>query len=350
MTAVLSGPGMDCGREPLDAGPARPAANEAPASSEPMRRVNAEVERVAPTDFTVLILGETGSGKEVAARMIHRLSGRSGGPFVAVDCGSIPATLIESELFGHERGAFTGADRVRPGKFELATGGMLFLDEISNLPLDFQPRLLRALQERRIWRIGAAKSIPVDIRVIAASNQDLQNQVRAGAFRRDLYHRLNEFGVTVPALRERRDDILTLANLFLELTNRELRKNVGGFSPDVSARLMAHRWPGNVRELRNVVRRAVLLAETNIEPCHLGMPTEPGTAEASAAETSIAGDLESGLSLRAMVQTAVEQLERRILSQVLLRTGGNKAEAARLLHIDYKTIHRKTREYGIVQI
>jgi len=345
MSVVLSRP---CIREPKDAVAEEPVGQglrEAVASSEPMRRVISEVERVAPTDFTVLVMGETGAGKEVAARMIHRLSRRAEGPFVAVDCGSIPATLIESELFGHEKGSFTGAEHVRLGKFELASGGTLFLDEISNLSLDVQPKLLRALQDRHIWRVGATKNIPVDIRVIAATNQELSAQVRTGKFRRDLYHRLNEFGITIPALRERRGDILMLANRFLELTNRELKKNVCGITDEAARMLLAHRWPGNVRELRNVVRRAVLLAETTVEPCHLGLPAE--APETERPEIGPVDGLDSGQSLRAMVRTAVEHLERRILSQVLQRTGGNKAEAARLLHVDYKTIHKKTREYGI---
>jgi two-component system, NtrC family, response regulator HydG len=182
--------------------------------------------------------------------------------------------------------------------------------------------------------------------VIAAANQDLSTLVRTGAFRRDLYHRLNEFGIVVPALRERRGDILVLASRFLELTNHELKKSIDGFTEAAARMLLAHRWPGNVRELRNVVRRAVLLAETQIEPSHLGSLLE--AADADRSEIGPLGDLDSGLSLRAMVRTAVERLERRILVQALERTGGNKAEAARLLHVDYKTIHKKTKDYGIL--
>ena len=244
-------------------------------SSEQMERVFAEMQRVAPTDFTVLITGETGSGKEVVARAVHRMSPRASGPFVPVDCGSIPQSLVEGELFGHEKGSFTGADRCRPGKFEVASGGTLFLDEISNLPLDVQPNLLRALQDKQIWRIGGVRPLAADIRIIAATNQNLAVLVRAGTFRRDLYHRLNEFSIVVPPLRERGGDVVALATQFRELTNRELKKNVLGFSEAATRMLMSHRWPGNVRELRNVVRRAVLLADSEIEPGHLALSDSP---------------------------------------------------------------------------
>jgi two-component system nitrogen regulation response regulator GlnG len=323
-----------------------PVSEEGMGSSEAMRRVVADVERVAPTDFTVLITGETGSGKEVVARAIHRQSRRSAGPFVPVDCGSIPASLIESELFGHEKGSFTGADRTRLGKFELASGGTLFLDEISNLPLDVQPKLLRALQERRIWRVGAARGLAVDIRVIAATNQDLAGLVRESLFRRDLYHRLNEFSITVPPLRERGQDILYLAHRFFELTNRELKKGVHGFSDAAAEVLLGYRWPGNVRELRNVIRRAVLLAEDCIDPSHLSICILPAAADVRPLD--LEGELDGSIPLREMVRRAVASLERRVLARALRQTGGNKAEAARLLQIDYKTIHKKTREYGIL--
>ena len=314
-------------------------------SSEPMQAVFASVERVAPTSFTVLITGETGAGKEVVARAIHRISRRASAPFIAVDCGSIPETLIESELFGHEKGAFTGADRARTGKFELASGGTLFLDEVSNLPLDLQPRLLRALQERRIWRVGSTDVIEVDIRVIAATNRDVGSLVRADGFRRDLYHRLNEFHIEVPPLRRRRADIILLANRFLELTNRELEKDIRGFSGAAIERLLDYPWPGNVRELRNVVRRGVLLADGWIEPDHLGISEAP--LEADAAPPDINEIIAGSASFKEVVRRVVARVERQMLAEVLERTGGNKAEAARLLRIDYKTLHTKARDYGI---
>jgi len=315
-------------------------------SSEPMQRVFAEMQRVAPTDFTVLITGETGSGKEVVARAVHRMSPRASGPFVPVDCGSIPQSLVEGELFGHEKGSFTGADRCRPGKFEVASGGTLFLDEISNLPLHVQPNLLRALQDRQIWRIGGARPVAADIRIIAATNQNLAALVRAGAFRRDLYHRLNEFSIVVPPLRERGGDIVPLATQFLELTNRELKKHVLGFSEAATQMLMGHQWRGNVRELRNVVRRAVLLADTEIEPQHLALSDSPSDG-AGLRPGELVERFDGSVPFKEIIRRAVVGVERQVLTQVLTQTSGNKAEAARLLQIDYKTIHKKVRDYGL---
>jgi len=319
---------------------------DAVGSSEPMQRVFAEMQRVAPTDFTVLITGETGSGKEVVARAIHRLSRRASGPFVPVDCGSIPHSLVEGELFGHEKGSFTGADRCRPGKFEVASGGTLFLDEISNLPLDVQPNLLRALQDRQIWRIGGTRPLAADIRIIAATNQNLAALVCAGTFRRDLYHRLNEFSIVVPPLRERGGDIVPLATQFLELTNRELKKNVLGLSEAATQMLMSHGWPGNVRELRNVVRRAVLLADIEIEPGHLALSDSPSDG-GGLRPSELVERFDGSVPFKEIVRRAVVGVERQVLIQVLTQTSGNKAEAARLLRIDYKTIHKKIRDYGL---
>jgi two-component system nitrogen regulation response regulator GlnG len=311
-----------------------------------MQRVFAEMQRVAPTDFTVLITGETGSGKEVVSRALHRMSPRASGPFVPVDCGSIPQSLVEGELFGHEKGSFTGADRCRPGKFEVASGGTLFLDEISNLPLDVQPNLLRALQDKQIWRVGGARPLAADIRIIAATNQDLAVLVAAGTFRRDLYHRLNEFSIVVPPLRERRGDIVALASQFLELTNRELKKSVLGFSEEAVRMLLDHRWPGNVRELRNVVRRAVLLADGEIEALHLALSDGPSDGGGPMPGELVEG-FDGSVPFKEMVRRAVVRVERQILVQVLTQTSGNKAEAARLLRIDYKTIHKKVKDYGL---
>jgi len=315
-------------------------------SSAEMQRVFAEMQRVAPTDFTVLITGETGSGKEVVARAVHRMSPRGSGPFVPVDCGSIPPSLVEGELFGHEKGSFTGADRCRPGKFEVASGGTLFLDEISNLPLHMQPKLLRALQDKQIWRIGGVRPLAADIRIVAATNQDLAALVRAGAFRRDLYHRLDEFSIVVPPLRERCGDVVSLANQFLEVANRELKKGVLGFSEAAIQLLLDYRWPGNVRELRNVVRRAVLLADSRVEPLHLVLLDPPPDAGALG-PGELAEGFDGSVPFKEMVRRAVIRVERQILVQVLAQTSGNKAEAARLLRIDYKTIHKKVKDYGL---
>jgi two-component system nitrogen regulation response regulator GlnG len=311
-----------------------------------MQQVFAEMQRVAPTDFTVLITGETGAGKEVVARAVHRMSPRGSGPFVPVDCGSIPPSLVEGELFGHEKGSFTGADRCRPGKFEAASGGTLFLDEISNLPLHMQPKLLRALQDKQIWRIGGVRPLAADIRIVAATNQDLAALVRAGTFRRDLYHRLNEFSIVVPPMRERCGDVVSLANQFRELANHELKKGVHGFSEAAIQVLLSYRWPGNVRELRNVVRRAVLLADTEIEPQHLALLDSPSDG-AGSRPNELVERFDGSVPFKEIIRRAVVGVERQILIQVLTQTSGNKAEAARLLRIDYKTIHKKVKDYGL---
>ena len=313
--------------------------------SEIVRQLEAEVARVAPTDFSVVISGETGAGKDLVARAIHAGSVRSSGPFLAIDCGAIPDALIESELFGHERGAFTGADRIRIGKFEAASGGTLFLDEISNLPVGMQSKLLRVLQEKRVYRIGSTSGVKVDVRVIAATNRDLYSLVAEKTFREDIFHRLSEYAIHVPPLRERREDIVSLAKRFLDWTNWELSKTVRGFSESAMERMLSYDWPGNVRELRNVVRRATLLADEVIHAEHLGPEVAPASVKSS---NIVLGTLPEGaLSLKAIVHRSTKQVECEVLTRVLQKTAGNKAEAARLLHIDYKTIHAKLRQYGI---
>ena len=319
---------------------------EAMGSSDRIQGVYADIDLVAPTDFTVVITGETGSGKELVARAVHKLSRCASGPFVPVDCGSIPPTLIESELFGHEKGSFTGAGWTQRGKFEAASGGTLFLDEISNLPMTMHAKLLRSLQEKQIFRVGGTKCINVDIRVVAATNQDLAAMVQANRFRRDLYHRLNEFSLVVPPLRERGEDVVYLANRFLDLANAELKKDVQGFSEEALDALLGYRWPGNVRELRNIIRRAVLMADTLVERQHLAMPAG-GPPKSTFLFPEIAEDIEKRMSLRQIVRRTVTEVERKVLVQTLSRTGGNKAKAARLLQIDYKTIHTKVKGYGI---
>ena len=314
-------------------------------SSDSIRKLCADVKRVAPTNFTVVITGETGTGKELVANAIHRLSPRASCPFVPVDCGSIPETLIESELFGHEKGSFTGADRATQGTFEQASGGTLFLDEVSNLPLAMQSKLLRSLQERQICRVGGTEHIQVDLRVIAATNRDLGAMVEAGEFRRDLYHRLNEFAIRVPALHERREDIVFLTKRFLDLTNEELRKQVQGISEAALDVVLRHRWPGNVRELRNVIRRATLLADTAITPEHLSITRSPVGSDHGLPTPD--GDFDFTAPLKHIVRQTVEHVERSVLVEVLKQTGGNKAEAARILQIDYKTMHTKVKHYGL---
>jgi len=320
--------------------------------SDAVARLIADVARVAKTNFSVLILGETGAGKELVAHALHGLSSRSQGPFLTVDCGAIPETLLESELFGHEKGAYTGADRQKIGKFEMAEEGTFFLDEVSNLPLGSQAKLLRVLQDRTIYRIGGTQPIKVDVRVLAASNLELHklSGMCDSGFRHDVYFRLNEFTLRVPALRERREDILYLAKRFLDLTNVELQKQVHGFSQAATDVLLGYHWPGNVRQLRSVIRRAVLLADEVIGEQHLGIEwaAPPAPPAATAAEPAIELPAVRELSLKEVVQRKTAAIERDILARVLRETGGNKAAAARLLRIDYKTIHLKIKEYGIL--
>ncbi|HUY88122.1 MAG TPA: sigma-54 dependent transcriptional regulator [Pirellulales bacterium] len=314
-------------------------------SSDAVRRLIADIDRVAPTDFTVIISGETGSGKELAAREIHVRSRRASGAFVAIDCGAVQPSLIESELFGHEKGAFTGADRSREGKFVAASGGTVFLDEIQNLPLGVQTKVLRVMQERQACPLGGSRYVNFDVRVIAATNQNLPAMAAAGRFRQDLYHRLNEFSIEIAPLRERAEDILYLAERFMRQTCEELRKSPQVISAEAVEALEQHSWPGNVRELRNLIRRAVLLADAQIHVEHLG----PIALCAARERRASASDERSAepMALKTLVRRKVVEAEREILTRVLQQTGGNKAEAARLLQIDYKTLRTKARLYGI---
>jgi len=305
--------------------------------SEAMRRLFARVERLAGTQATVLLSGESGTGKELAARALHRLSARSSRPFVAVNCAAIPEGLLESEFFGVERGAFTGADRSRPGRFEQASGGTLFLDEIGELPLLLQPKLLRALQEARIQRVGSTTEIAVDARIVAATNRDLAAEVAAGRFREDLFYRLNVVPLEVPALRERREDIPLLAAHFVARAARRHGLPEVRLGPAVTKLFLEHAWPGNVRELANVVERLVLLAEGG---------------EASPA------DLPESFSRRAQGEggfrlppqgISFEAHERELLRQALEHAGGNRARAARLLDLPYKAFLYRLEKHGLVE-
>jgi len=323
--------------------------------SEAIGKVIAAIKQVAKSNFSVLIVGETGSGKEVVARAIHQASGRAKQPFIPVDCGAVPEMLFESELFGHERGAFTGADQQTVGKIEMAHGGTLFLDEIPNMPLASQAKLLRALQEKTIYRVGGTKPIHVDARMLTASGQRLETLCERSLFRSDLFFRLNEFAITLPPLRERREDISYLAKRFMDIANIELSKSIRGFSPSATEAMLCYRWPGNVRQLRSVVRRAVLTAEEIVAVEHLGFGPEALIASAcellAEEERSPApaepGQGQEDLSLREIVRNNTVHVERTAILHVLKRTGGNKAKAARLLQVDYKTLHSKVKEYGI---
>jgi two-component system nitrogen regulation response regulator GlnG len=301
-----------------------------------------QVAQVAESNFTVLVQGETGTGKELVARAIHQQSPRRPAPFVAVDCGAIPETLVESELFGHERGAFTGAQTRREGHFQLAKGGTLFLDEIGNVPLATQAKLLRALEQREVQPLGSARAVAVDARIIAATNTELEEAVKAGRFRADLYYRLSEFTITLPPLRSRREDITHLAQRFLDEVSMELRRPVRAIADEAMQALVRHDWPGNVRELRNVVRKAALVATDVVTVEHLpaltaGVPALPRSTE------PVSGDL----SLREVAELAAVQAERELIRHALQATKGNKSQAARLLRTDYTTLHAKMKRYSI---
>jgi len=309
-----------------------------------MEKIVQQIRQVADSPLTVLVEGETGTGKGLVARTIHYLSSRREKPFVAVDCGAIPDTLIESELFGYEKGAFTGAHQRKEGYFQRAHGGTLFLDEIANVPLATQPKLLRVLQERQVQPLGGKQPILVSARIIAASNVSLEREVRTGRFRQDLYYRLNEFGITLPPLRER-DDILHLANVFLPEAGLELGRSCRKISEAAAQVLLRYHWPGNIRELRNVIRRAMLLASDVIEPEHLAvMPVEPLPAPSA---TGHRGPPETLNSLKEIADAAAADAEQQAIRRVLQVTRGNKSEAARLLRTDYKTLYLKMKEYGI---
>jgi two-component system response regulator AtoC len=307
--------------------------------SREMRRVVQLIEQVAPTTATVLVTGESGTGKELIARAIHRRSLRRDRPFVAVNPAAIAESLMESELFGHERGAFTGAFQRRPGKFELAQGGTLFLDEIATLRASLQASLLRVLQEREIERVGGTRSIKVDVRIIAATNADLRKEVAAGRFREDLYYRLNVVPLVAPPLRDRNGDVPLLVEHFVRRYSREFNKAVAGVAPEALAALEEYAWPGNVRELQNVIERAVVLAEgTVIQARDLPMDLTLPDPAARLREVE-------ALPL----QEALERFERHMVVRVLERTGWNQAEAARLLGIHRNTLLLKLARWNLIR-
>ena len=304
-----------------------------------IRRVKRFVELVARSDSTVMIYGESGTGKELVARAIHARSGRHKGPFVRVNCGALPEGLLDSELFGHERGAFTGAEKKRRGRFELADGGTLFLDEISTINAATQVRLLRVLQERELERVGGEETIPVDVRIVAATNTPADELLSGSNFREDLYYRLHVVPMTVPPLRERMDDIGVLAEHFVGKLQSRTRSAVSVIDPGALKRLEDYDWPGNVRELENVVERALVLAEGDV----LVEGDLPFLASGSAAGVSVGPALGDGVDLG----RAMESMEERLIRQALERAGGVKAEAARLLGIKKSALYYKIEKYGI---
>ena len=286
---------------------------------------------VAPTNMSVLINGSSGTGKEYVAHRIHQLSKRNNKPFIAVDCGSIPKELAASEFFGHVKGSFTGALTDKTGAFIAANGGTIFLDEIGNLSYEVQIQLLRALQERKIRPVGSTQEISVDIRLISATNENLEQAIEKGTFREDLYHRINEFTLRMPDLKERKEDILLFANFFLDQANKELDKHLIGFDPKASQALQSYHWPGNLRQMRNIVKRATLLAQG----CFITL-AELGTEllEAPSFNTT-------NMALRN------EETEKEHILEALRQTGNNKSKAAQLLDIDRKTLYNKLKLYNI---
>jgi two-component system nitrogen regulation response regulator GlnG len=308
--------------------------------SKQARELERRVRLLAETPgLSLLLQGESGTGKEVVARTIHDWSPRRTAPFVAVDCGALPEPLLESLLFGHRRGAFTGADQDREGLFVEAHTGTLFLDELGNLPAGLQAKLLRCLQEREVRPLGSDKPVPFDVRLIAAANVDLLAETQRGRFRLDLYHRVAEFVVRIPPLRERPEDVLHFADCLLARVAEETGRGPARLTAAAKAHLSAHRWPGNLRELFNCLRRAALLAagdELGGDDLDLAPETQ-----------ALVPGFEEGTPLTEQVQTAALRIERAWIEHVLAATGGNKAEAARRLGVDYTTLHRKLKRHGL---
>jgi DNA-binding NtrC family response regulator len=322
-------------------------------SSPQMREIFSVIERVAPNNVSVLITGESGTGKELAARALHMLSGRRNKPFVAVNCAAIPETLIESEIFGHERGAFTGAESRRAGCFELAEEGTLLLDEIGEMPAATQSKLLRVLEDRRLRRLGSRDEISVNVRVIAATNKDPQTAVAAGELRGDLYYRLNVFNIHMPPLRDHAEDVPAMANAMVVEMNARHGTNVPGISRNLMSRFLEYRWPGNARELRNTIERAVIMSQDHpLDATHL----PPGFGEFTPTPVAI-GNPASAPAVFALpslddmvhlsVGTTVDEAEKQLILKTLISTRNNKTRAADILGISSKTLQNKLKEYAL---
>lgn len=304
-------------------------------------KIYRQIEMVAPTNYSVIVYGESGTGKEVIAQTIHEASNRKGRPFVAMDCGTLSKELSGSELFGHVKGAFTGAVTDKEGHFELANGGTLFLDEVSNLPKDVQASLLRVIQERKFKRVGGTKEMEVDVRIIVASNENLQEAYRKGKFREDLYHRFNEFSINLPPLRNRKEDIPLFAQFFLDRTNEELQKNIEGYDEDVEEMFLNYFWPGNLREFRNVVRRAVLLTpsgkiNSKVLPWEITQSVSQRVVDSNVNES---GNHQNFKDVD--LKDAAAKAEYETIMNVLKDVNFNKTKAAEILNIDRKTLYNK---------
>jgi two-component system response regulator AtoC len=322
--------------------------------SDPILSVYAILERVADTPTTVLITGESGTGKELVARALHENSSRAERAFIKVNCAAIPKDLMESELFGYERGAFTGAVTSKPGRFELASGGTLFLDEIAEIPVEMQVKLLRVLQESEFERVGGIKTIRVDVRLVAATNRDLKREIATGGFREDLFYRLNVVPIALPALRERVSDVPLLSAHFVSKFNARLKKNVSGIEPETMDRLLAYGWPGNIRELENVLERAILFCDTQrVRPIDLPAELRESSAGTDSARQlpsavpSEAKDTSGADGLKEQVKAAMSRLERELIVRALEQTSGNVTHAARLLKISRKGLQLKMKELGL---
>ncbi|RME62991.1 MAG: sigma-54-dependent Fis family transcriptional regulator [Nitrospirae bacterium] len=317
------------------------ATEEIVGKSTAMQGVMEKVRKVAPTKTTVLLLGESGTGKELIARAIHKLSPRRDKLFVPINCAAIPRELLESELFGYEKGAFTGATSRKPGKFEIANGGTVFLDEISELELSLQAKLLRVLQDQIIERVGGTRPLKVDVRIIAATNADLKKRVQEGKFREDLYYRLNVFPIEIPPLRERKEDIPLLVEHFIKKYAREMKVPPKKVKDRAMKLLMQYEWKGNVRELENTIERAMILAEGDeIGPEHISL-VGVDTGE------PLGETLTQGVSLEEAVKEVVRRVERRIIKEALERHHWNKTRVAEELQVSYKTLLTKIKEYGL---
>jgi transcriptional regulator with PAS, ATPase and Fis domain len=308
-------------------------------NSKPMRDIFALIERIAPSNVSVLITGESGTGKELVARTLHDLSPRKSAPFVAVNCAAIPETLIESELFGHEKGSFTGAVERRAGCFELASGGTLLLDELGEMPVGTQAKLLRVLEERKLRRLGARTEQDVDVRVLAATNRDPGDSVAQGSLRADLFYRLSVFNIHMPPLREHLEDLPAMTEAMLGEMNKKHDRRVSGVAASILDRMMAYDWPGNARELRNTIERAVIL-------CPDGAPLDAGHLSPFFGKSQAAAQVFDASVVAVRVGSTVDEAERLLILRTLEATGQNKTRAAEILGVSLKTLHNKLKEYS----
>lgn len=323
--------------------------------SEPMNRVKVIIEQVADSELSVLIRGESGTGKEIAARSLHQLSGRRDKPFVKVNCAAIPRDLLEAELFGYEKGAFTGAHKMKQGRFETADKGTIFLDEIGDLPLELQSKLLQVLEQQEFVRVGGVVNIKVDVRIICATNKNLEQAIAEQHFRDDLFYRLNEITVFLPPLRERKQDIPLLVNHFLERYNRQYTKDYPVLSPDSINRLMAFHWPGNVRQLENMVKQVVvrsdeqIVAELIAAASQVAMPAEARPSQHAYATSmpSFDDDGDAGYSLKSRIGRKIAEEEKRLIAEVLNKTNWNRRKAADMLEISYRSLLYKIKDYNL---